>query len=197
MKKYLATTNKKQQAKGEQWVSIQFLDKAKTKQWIDLSCIKVVKMTEENTLRLNKLKPGDERGFLGKRIVVVWPDGNKYRGLATRSAKDNKHFVFLEYDDGDECWCDLERESEWSIDEEPSSGSDGSDKNEEGDSSDESADAPKSKTRAKRRGNAGSSGQSTKKAKSTVEESYDFWCSEQEQFSMVDEKMYMDRPKAQ
>lgn len=177
VKKYLAISNKKQQAKGEQWVSIQFLDKAKTKQWIDLSCIKVIKMTEENTLRLSEMKPGNERGFLGKRIVVVWPDGNKYRGLATRSAKDNKHFVFLEYDDGDECWCDLERESEWSIDDEASSGSDGSDgsdKNEEGDSSDESLDAPKSRTRVKRRGNVGSAGQSTKKARSTVEESYDF-----------------------
>merc|ERR1719413_173946 len=130
--------------KGEQWVYIQFLDKAKTKQWIDLKCINVINMTAEKTIRLDTLTKNDEKGFLGKRIVVQWPDGNKYRGLATRSARDNKYFVFLEYDDGDECWCDLQRETEWSIDDEPSSGSDGSDKNEEGDSSDESVDVPKS-----------------------------------------------------
>ena len=176
VKKYLAVTSKKQQVKGEHWVSIQFSDKSKTKQWIDLSCIKVVKMTEENTLRLDKLKPGDDRGFLGKRIVVVWPDGNKYRGLATRSAKDNKHFIFLEYDDGDECWCDLQRESEWSFDDEASSDDEDNDQNEEENNCDDgSSDEPKSKTRAKRSGNAESPGQSSKKAKSAaVEESFDF-----------------------
>lgn len=116
VKKYLLTANKKQIAHGEQWVYIQFLDKSKTKQWIDLNCIAVMTMTPEKCLSLDKLENGDDKGFLGKRIVVEWPDGNKYRGLATRSAKDNKHFVFLEYDDGDQCWCDLQRESEWNID---------------------------------------------------------------------------------
>jgi hypothetical protein len=115
VKKYVANATKKQQDNGEQWVYIQFLDSAKTKQWIDLSCIKAVKMTKEKTLRLNDLKPGQDKGFLGKRIMVVWLDGNKYRGIATRCAKDNKHFVFIEYDDGDECWCDLQRESEWCL----------------------------------------------------------------------------------
>ncbi len=174
VKKYLINANKRQQAKGEQWVYIQFLDNAKTKQWIDLSCIKAIKMTDEKTLRLNELEPGDERGFLGKKIVVVWPDGNKYCGLATRCAKDNKHFVFLEYDDGDECWCDLERESEWNLDGEESAESDGSDSYEEKNSGDEGANVVKSRGRSKRRGNTESTGKSTKKAKSTEEESFDF-----------------------
>jgi len=174
VKKYLANANKKQKAKGEQWVHIQFLDKAKTKQWIDLSCIKAIKMTDEKTLRLDELKPGDKRGFLGKKIMVVWPDGNKYCGLATRCAKDNRHFVFLEYDDGDECWCDLERESEWSFAGEESMQSDDDGEFEEKNSSDEGANVVKSRARSKRRGNAESSGKSTKKAKSAQEESFDF-----------------------
>jgi len=166
VKKYLTNANKRQQAKGEQWVYIQFLDKAKTKQWIDLSCIKAIKMTEENTLRLNALKAGDKRGFLGKKIVVVWQDGNRYCGLATRCAKDNEHFVFLEYDDGDECWCDLEREIEWNFDGEEALVSDDGFDNKN--TSDESVDEGKPRARPKRRGNTTeSSGKSTKKAKST------------------------------
>jgi hypothetical protein len=159
VKKYLANTNKRQQAKGEQWIYIQFLDKVKTKQWIDLSCIKAINMSHEKTLRLDELKPGDDKGFLGKRIVVEWQDGNKYRGLATRSAKDNKHFVFLEYDDGDECWCDLQRESEWIFDDEDS------DDNDDDNSSGESVEIEKSRAKPKRKGNTEAPGQSTKKAK--------------------------------
>jgi len=177
VKKYLANANKRQQAKGEQWVYIKFFDEAKTKQWIDLSCIEVVDMPPEKTLRLDKLKPGDDKGFLGKRIVVEWKDGNKYRGLATRSSKDNKHFVFIEYDDGDECWCDLQRESEWSFDDEGSSeiddDDDDEDENEVDDdddndddkSSDESTEIETSKAKPKRMGDTAASGQPTKKAK--------------------------------
>lgn len=175
VKKYLTNANKRQQAKGEHWVYIQFLDKAKTKQWIDLSCIKVIKMTPDKVLELKKVKPGDDKGFLGNRIMVVWPDGNKYHGLATRSAKDNKHFVFLEYDDGDECWCDLQRESEWSIDgEHPADSNDDDDiDNDDNNSSDASVEVEKSRAKPKRKGNAEVPGQSTKKAKPT-EDSYNF-----------------------
>ena len=162
VKKYLANANKRQQAKCEQWIYIQFLDKSK--QWIDLSCIDVVDMPPEKTLRLDKLKPGDKKGFLGKRIVVEWKDGNKYRGLATRSAKESKHFVYLEYDDGDECWCDLQREREWSFDDEDSSEID-DDGVDDDKSSDESAEIETSRTKPKRKGDTEASGQPTKKAK--------------------------------
>jgi len=165
VKKYLSNTNKKQQVRGEQWVYIQFLDKAKTKQWIDLSCIKVIKMTPEKSLRLDEVKPGDKKGFLGNRIVVQWPDGNKYRGLTTKSAKDNKYFVFLEYDDGDKCWCDLQRESEWHIEGEDFLEVDDDDDN----SSDGSVQVEKSRAKSKRKGNTEVPGQSTKKAKQTEE----------------------------
>lgn len=169
VKKYLLNANKRQQAKGEHWVYIEFFDKARTKQWIDLGCIKVIRMTPEKTLRLDQLKPGDDKGFLGKRIVVMWQDGNKYRGLATRSAKNNKHFVFVEYDDGDECWCDLKRESEWNFDGDDSVGSDGDDDN----SSDESEEEENTRAKTKRKGNAEGQGRSTKRGRSR-EESYDF-----------------------
>jgi len=174
VKKYLLNTTKKQQARGEQWVYIQFLDKANTKQWIDLKCIKAIKRSPGKTLRFDELKPGDEKGFLGKRIVVVWPDGNKYRGLATRSAKEDKHFVFIEYDDGDECWCDLQRESEWNIDGEDSVDSDDDAENNAGNiSSDESSEEENSTAKSKRKGNNEDASQLTKKAKLT-DESYDF-----------------------
>jgi len=172
VRKYLGNANKRQQAKGEQWVYIQFLDHSKTKQWIDLSCIKVIRMTPETTLRLDDTKPGDDRGFLGKRLVVVWPDGNKYRGLVTRSAKYKKHFLFLEYDDGDECWCDLELESEWSIDTEEAVEVDDDDDSE---SDDESAEVVKSIAKSKRKGNTKvPDHQLTKKVKTDEEEEYDF-----------------------
>mmetsp|Transcript_10669 Transcript_10669/g.25682 ORF Transcript_10669/g.25682 Transcript_10669/m.25682 type:complete len:402 (+) Transcript_10669:100-1305(+) len=161
LKKYLMSANKRQMAKGEQWVYIQFLDKAKTKQWIDLSCIKVIKMTPEKTIRLDKITEDDEKGFLGKWLVVQWSDGNKYRGLATRSSKDNKYFVFLEYDDGDECWCDLQRETEWSIDGEDSFKID----EDEDNSSSSESEVGKTRAQPKRKGNTEASGQSNKKLK--------------------------------
>ena len=170
VKKYLLNANKRQQAKGEHWVYIEFFDKARTKQWIDLGCIKVIRMTPEKTLRLDQLKPGDDKGFLGRRIVVMWQDGNKYRGLATRSAKNNKHFVFVEYDDGDECWCDLKRESEWSFDGDGSLGSDDDDDN----SSDESEEEENTRAKTKRKGNAEGQDRSTKRARRSREESFDF-----------------------
>lgn len=170
VKKFLGNANKRQQAKGEQWIYIQFLDHSKMKQWIDLSCIKAIKMTPEKTLRLDELEPGDDRGFLGKRIIVEWPDGNKYRGLATRSAIDNKHFVFVEYDDGDECWCDLQLESEWGIDDEEAVEVDN---DYDSESDDESVEAGKSRPKSKRKKNAEASDKSIKKAKAGEEE-YDF-----------------------
>jgi len=192
LKKYLLHASKKQQAKGEQWVYIHFLDKSKTKQWIDLSCIKAIKMTREKILRLDQVKKGTEKGFLGKRIVLEWSDGNKYRGLATRSARDNKHFVYLEYDDGDECWCDLQREREWSIDDEEDDENDDEEDevddevndevNDEvddevdedlRDSSDESLEQKSRAKPKKRRGSTQSSGRSAKKDRPS-EESYDF-----------------------
>jgi len=138
--KYLATPTKKQMEKGEQWVHIQFLDNSRSKQWIDLNYINVIRMTPENTLRLSEIKPTDEKGFLGKRLIIEWPDGNKYRGVATKSARDNKHFVYVEYDDGDECWCDLQLESEWNFDDEERDVEDDAEIVDDTNSSDESVD---------------------------------------------------------
>eukprot|EP00536_Pseudo-nitzschia_multiseries_P014560 jgi/Psemu1/215131/e_gw1.725.3.1 len=116
VRKYIPNPSKAQQTKGEQWVYLHWLDQEKTKNWVDLNCIKAIKVIDEEILRLDQVKSGQNKGFLGKRIVVQWKDGNKYCGLATKCSRDNKHFVFLEYDDGDQCWCDLQRESYWSID---------------------------------------------------------------------------------
>jgi len=108
--------NKSLIEKGEDWVFVHFCD-ATTKQWIDLNCIANIKIKPEKILTLDKIddKRGNDIGFLGKRIEVEWVDGNKYCGIATKVMKNNKHFVFLEYDDGDKCWCDLEQENDWSV----------------------------------------------------------------------------------
>ena len=164
VKKYLNGASKKQQARGEQWVYLHFTDKGKTKQWIDLNCIKAIKITPEKTRSLADVKPEEDEGFLGKRIVLEWSDGNKYCGLATRSVKDDKYFVFLEYDDGDQCWCDLQRESEWRIkdDDDDDDVFDDDDDTEEG----------KPKAHPKRKARAEATEQATKKTR-PAEESFD------------------------
>lgn len=155
VRKHQTNPKKQEIKKNEQWIWVEFVvDKSKNA--IDLSKRTVIKMTEENTIRLDKLKRGDERGFLGKRLVVEWADGNKYSGKATRSARDNKHFVFVEYDDGDQCWCDLENESEWYVEG-------------EGPNDDEDAEGSidgKNATKSKRKGGTKTSNKSQKKAKS-------------------------------
>ncbi len=156
VKRFQSNPKKKEIEANEQWIYVEFVTD-NSKSGIDLSQRTVIKMTEENTIRLDKLKPGDERGFLGKRLVVEWADGNKYCGKATRSARDNKHFVFVEYDDGDQCWCDLERESEWHLEDE--------DPDDESTIDSESANM-KSKAKSKRKGAAKTSDKSKKKAKS-------------------------------
>lgn len=169
LRKYIPNPSKAQQAKGEQWVYLHWLDKEKPRNWVDLNCIKAVKIVPEEIFMLDDLQNGQDKGFLGKRIVVQWKDGNKYCGLATKCSKDNKHFVFLEYDDGDQCWCDLQSESYWSID-----GEDTFDDYDDGSSSSESsAEEDRARTQPKRKTSSQATSQSTKKTKPT-EESYDF-----------------------
>lgn len=156
--------NRKQIEENQQWIWVDFVvDNSRS--GIDLNVKKAIKMTEENTIRIDKLKPGDERGFLGKRIVVEWADGNKYCGKATRSARDNKFFVFLEYDDGDQCWCDLHREREWHLEDQVSSDSAGDGEDGMDDTDSESADVTRSKAKSKRKGATKQPDKSTKKAK--------------------------------
>jgi len=113
VKKY-HTPTKLQVERGEEWIFAQFADKSK--QWVDLHCIHYMKIPPEETWTLDD-KDDDDDGssLLGKRIDVVWNDGNEYCGIVTKIMKNNQHFVFLEYSDGDKCWCDLREEYEWSI----------------------------------------------------------------------------------
>ena len=180
VKKYQSNPSKQSQARGEQWVYLHFMsNKGNSKQWIDLNCIKAIKVTPESTRRLDDVKPGEDKGFLGKRITLEWSDGNKYRGIATRSVKDNKYFVFLEYDDGDQCWCDLQRESEWSIEGEDTleldddDNDDNDDDDDDDNSSGESSKEEKPRAPPKRKTSAEATGQATKKTK-PIEESFDF-----------------------
>mmetsp|Transcript_18174 Transcript_18174/g.41719 ORF Transcript_18174/g.41719 Transcript_18174/m.41719 type:complete len:401 (+) Transcript_18174:222-1424(+) len=166
--KYIPNPTKAQQTKGEQWVYLHWLDQEKTKNWVDLNCINAIKIVPDEILRLDQVKSGQDRGFLGQRIVVQWKDGNKYCGLATKCTKDNKHFVFLEYDDGDQCWCDLQRESYWSIDGEE----DDEDDHDTSSSSDESSDDG-GRSRKQRKRKATSQGHYKKRTRAT-EISYDF-----------------------
>lgn len=171
VRKYIPNPTKAQQAKGEQWVYLHWLNKDKTKNWVDLNCINAIKIIPQEILRLDEVKPSEDKGFLGKRIVVQWKDQNKYCGLATKSSKDNKYFVFLEYDDGDQCWCDLQRESYWSIDGEDTFDDD--DDIEGSSSSDESiGKQPRSRTEPKRKASSETTSQSNKKTR-LLEESYD------------------------
>jgi len=116
VKKY-HTPTKLQVERGEEWIFAQFADK--TKQWVDLHCIHYMKIPPEETWTLDDTGDDDPNNdgssLLGKRIDVVWNDGNEYCGIVTKIMKNNQHFVFLEYSDGDKCWCDLREEYEWSI----------------------------------------------------------------------------------
>ena len=162
--KFHANPKRREIEANQQWIWVDFVAD-NSRSGIDLSQKKVIKMMEENIIRLDKLKSGDERGFLGKRIVVEWADGNKYCGKATRSARDNKYFVFVEYDDGDQCWCDLQRESEWHLEDEIPSDSCGEGEDAAGDSEIEIPDVPQSNGKSKRKGATKKRDKSTKKAK--------------------------------
>jgi len=124
VKKY-HTPTKLQVEKGEEWIFAQFAGD-KTKQWVDLNCIHYMKILPEETWTLEdddnegegSTKNSGNSSLLGKKIDVVWNDGNEYCGIVTKTMKNNRHFVFLEYSDGDKCWCDLREEYEWSIREE-------------------------------------------------------------------------------
>jgi hypothetical protein len=135
LQKYQRNPTKADLTHGRQWAFLSYWDTAKSKQWVDLNIIKAIPIIPEEILTLHTTEVDDDKGFLGKRIIVQWKDGNKYCGLATKCLRNNKHFVFLEYDDGDQCWCDLRREAEWSIDgEEDSDEESGTNRVEEGES---------------------------------------------------------------
>ena len=110
---------KVQTERGEEWVYVQFAND-RSKHCIDLNIVKSITPLSQDVLTLkewqNKKKTGnDYDGFIGQRIEVEWNDGNKYVGVATKMMKNNRYFVFMEYDDGDQCWCDLREEHDWNV----------------------------------------------------------------------------------
>ena len=124
VKKYLKRT-KAQVEKNTKWGYVEWSEgktsSKKNGDWIDLNFIKAIKIKPERIITLNEIDDLEEDaiGFLGNRMELKWNDGNEYVGIVTKAMKNNKYFVFLEYDDGDKCWCDLRQESEWSIVDDP------------------------------------------------------------------------------
>jgi hypothetical protein len=124
VKKYLKTS-KAQIEKNQKWAYVDWcLSKTSSNKkgdCIDLNFIKAIKIKPERIITLDEIDGLEEDviGFLGRRMEVQWNDGNEYVGIVTKAMKNNKYFVFLEYDDGDKCWCDLRQESGWSIVDDP------------------------------------------------------------------------------
>jgi len=66
------------------------------------------------SIACSKSNIADGIDLLGKEVVVEW-NSKQWRGKVTKVMKDNDYFVFIEYDNGDQSWCDLQNENSWAI----------------------------------------------------------------------------------
>jgi len=110
-KKYLSDSRKTKVRASECWIFVHFKDW--TKNWIDLNAIRGFFLDQDQIIRLGQEEEhGDDDTFLGKRLAVQWKDGNNYSGTVTKTIATDTNFVYIEYDDGDQCWSDLADEED-------------------------------------------------------------------------------------
>ena len=128
VKKHYPNTNKQSDSR-KQWLFVHFTPSVSIPQqrWIDVNCIPSLRINmsddiftlqddSNNRSRKNipcsKSNITDGIDLLGKEVVVEW-NSKQWRGKVTKVMKDNDHFVFIEYDNGDQSWCDLQNENSW------------------------------------------------------------------------------------
>jgi hypothetical protein len=80
------------------------------KNWVDLNSFKSYIVERDNIVVIDADDHEDDNSFLGKRLSVKWSDGNYYKGTVTKTLSSNTDFVFIDYDDGDQCWSNLGEE---------------------------------------------------------------------------------------
>lgn len=107
IKKY--HTDTKLLDKGQEWVYVLFCD-SQAKEWIDLRVVASVKIEPDKIVTMDTIDNMNTDKILGKRVKIQWKDGLKYSGIVTRRLTYDENFVFIEYDDGDKCWCDLKKQ---------------------------------------------------------------------------------------
>lgn len=76
--------------------------------WVDLNSFRSFILDPDDVITAKKQMRG--ASSLGKRLRVKWKDGNYYDGVVTRTLSSDKNFVYIEYDDGDQCWSSLGEE---------------------------------------------------------------------------------------
>jgi hypothetical protein len=117
-KRYLSEARRQKADENSCWVFVHFVEKDLperewSKCWIDLNTLRTFLLDDDQVMHLDEWEPDDDEegdSFLGKRLIVKWKDGNKYSGTVTRTIATNTNIVFIEYDDGDQCWSDLNEE---------------------------------------------------------------------------------------
>ncbi|KAG7357301.1 hypothetical protein IV203_001989 [Nitzschia inconspicua] len=80
--------------------------------WVDLNSFRSFTVDKEDIVVLGDHDDNNaaDGSSLGKRLRVKWKNGRYYDGVVTKTLVSNKDFVFIEYDDGDQCWSNLSEE---------------------------------------------------------------------------------------
>jgi hypothetical protein len=121
VKRYLSESRRQKVDQDSCWAFVHFVEKDQperkwTKNWVDLNSLRSLFLDEDQVVHLHEWEPGhkgdEEVSFLGRRLAVKWKDGNNYAGTVTRTIATDSNFVFIEYDDGDQCWSDLTEEAD-------------------------------------------------------------------------------------
>ncbi|KAL3923917.1 MAG: hypothetical protein SGILL_001366 [Bacillariaceae sp.] len=86
-------------------------EKSWKRNWVDLDQFKTFVVERDEILGIGDDDEDDDT-FLGKRFSVQWSDGNYYAGTVTKTLSTNTNYIFIDYDDGDQCWSDLAKEAD-------------------------------------------------------------------------------------
>jgi len=106
--------SKKSKDNNKLWLYVHEKNR-KSSKWINLNVFSFFKLKSEKINDLDN-NEGEDAGFLSKRIRVEWSDGRKYDGLVTKTMNIDSNLVFIEFEDSDKCWIDLQRdESRWCV----------------------------------------------------------------------------------
>ncbi|KAG7360617.1 hypothetical protein IV203_035716 [Nitzschia inconspicua] len=116
-KKYQSTKRQRREP-TKCWVFVYIVDSKISERrwdrnWVDLNSFRSFTVDKEDIVVLDEHDDNinaAEGSSLGKRLRVKWKNGRYYDGVVTKTLVSNKDFVFIEYDDGDQCWSNLSEE---------------------------------------------------------------------------------------